>query len=89
MSDLGHLQERLRFAAAPNERFAITLTERFVPDGYSGFKGKEPLVYITRWLADPYHESGTVREVGKGATVQEAMAEFEAWLKANPDPTRT
>jgi hypothetical protein len=78
LSDLEHLQQRLREAAGPDERFAITITERFVHDGYGGHNGKKPEVYITRWTFQPIHEDA--KGIADGDTVDLVMQRFEAWL---------
>jgi hypothetical protein len=88
VSDLGHLQERLRCAAGPDERFSITIGEEFIRDGYGGHKGKRPAILIMRWRFNQYHETGTGQGIASADTIPLAMERFEAWLAAHPDPTR-
>jgi hypothetical protein len=85
MSDLQHLQERLRHAAGPDERFSITIGEEFVRDGMGGHRGKRPAVLIMRWRFQSLHEVGTGQGIATGGTVEAAMERFETWLAANPD----
>lgn len=80
MSDLQHLQERLRQASSPDERFGITIGEKFVRDGMGGHRGKTPDIYVMRWQFHRFHETGTGQCVAVGDTVDLAMERFEVWL---------
>jgi len=81
MSDLQHLQQRLEEAAGPDERFGITIGQRFLRGSMGQNLGKAPDIIIMHWRFQNLHEVGTGRCVAYGSSIDAAMAGFECWLK--------